>query len=66
MCDFCGGYVCPPNCPNYNGYSAEHGRPLGYCRICGDVIYADSDFYRVKKSFYCRDCGEEVDIRRCR
>ena len=59
MCDVCGGYVCPPNCPNNNGYSAERGRAIGYCCICGEVIYICSDFYRVRGCFYCSDCYEE-------
>ena len=56
MCLICGKYKCPPTCPEYEGESAERGRAVGLCSVCGSVIceYDDMEFSYGKP--YCIDC----------
>ena len=56
MCEICKRFICPPACPSYDGRSAEKGKRIAVCRVCGAELYADSDFFVKGATFLCKIC----------
>ena len=59
MCRICGKYICLSSCPGYEGESAEYGKRIGYCSVCGVTI---CEYEPVEYSYgkpYCIECAEE-------
>ena len=51
MCEICRKYRCPPNCPSYEGRSAEFGwriavREYGGCAICEECAEEIEEKFR--------------------
>lgn len=57
MCRICKRYRCPPNCPSYEGRSAEYGMRIGFCRVCGGEVY-EEDRIALGRSSLCLECAE--------
>ena len=56
MCRICGKYICPPQCPSYSGESAERGRMIGRCYVCGESL-CEYDYLRYAyRKLLCYDC----------
>lgn len=62
MCRICRRYRCPPNCPSYEGRSAEYGRRVGVCRVCGGEVY-EEDRSVLGVSSLCLECAEREQSR---
>ena len=60
MCEICRGYFCYPSCPSFAGESAELGRRLFLCCLCGCVIYETDDYAMDKGKWYCTECAEVI------
>ena len=58
MCRICGKYKCPPSCPSYEGDSAERGKKVGNCGLCGDSLCEDDYINYSYGKPYCIDCIE--------
>ena len=60
MCKICRKYKCPPSCPSYDGESAERGKRVGECALCGTTL-CEYDYieYTYGKP-YCYEC---IDMR---
>ena len=58
MCRICGKYICPTSCPSYDGESAELGKRIAFCSLCGGSLreYDYVRFYYGKP--YCAECIE--------
>lgn len=57
MCKICGQYFCYPSCPSFEGDSAEFGKRLFRCAVCGENIYETDDYTINKGRAYCATCG---------
>lgn len=57
MCEICRKYRCPPNCPSYEGRSAEYGRRVGVCRLCGRSLYVGDAIRESGKGVACDKCA---------
>ena len=62
MCEICHRYRCPSVCPNYDGESAERGRPQRRCGYCGRYIYKDESYTRFAGKVFCEACREEYSV----
>lgn len=51
MCDVCGRYICPSNCPN-----AADPPKFGECVACGAEINEGDDYYDINDELWCEDC----------
>jgi len=65
MCRFCGKYLCPAGCPNYEGRSAERGRVICRCALCGSLLREDDIVEFSYGKPYCFKCSDRLfnDIR---
>ena len=50
MCSICNQFVCPAACPNSNGARVYT------CQECGDGIYIGESYYKIKDSYYHKEC----------
>ena len=63
MCEICRCYLCPPNCPSYNGWSAELGKCLAVCARCGELLYEEDEAFEIDGKTVCEDCVlKEIEI----
>ena len=37
----------------------ENRRIVGYCEVCGSIIYSDTDHYLIEKDRVCENCINE-------
>ena len=64
MCRICGKYICPPPCPSYKGESAERGKKIGICTVCGNDLH-EYDYLRYAYGkLLCYDCYKTTRERR--
>ena len=56
MCRICGRYICRPACPMYIGESAEWGKPISSCALCGGSICEYEDIRYSYGKPYCTNC----------
>ena len=56
MCKICRKYKCPPRCPSYDGESAERGKRVGYCTLCGTTLCEYDYFEYSYGKPYCYEC----------
>ena len=61
MCEICRKYRCPPNCPSYEGRSAEFGRPIAKCRECGRSLYEDDLIREYGGRAVCDECAGKIE-----
>ena len=62
MCQICGKYICPSTCPSYSGRSAERGRKIGECSLCGAFLCEyDTSKYSYGKP-YCHKCYVKITM----
>ena len=60
ICKICGQFVCPPACPEFDGYVAGLGSAKSECETCGVRNYdGDGHFIKNGKAI-CIDCAEEL------
>ena len=59
MCRICGKYKCPPSCPEYEGESAERGKRVGVCHICGVGLCEYDDIVYSYGKPYCMACYKD-------
>jgi len=60
ICDYCGQYVCPPPCPDFEGRVAGLGRSVSECSICGQRFYVSDVCFGYKNKPICIECAEEL------
>ena len=63
MCEICRKYRCPPNCPSYEGRSAEFGRRIAVCRVCGRSLYVGDVMREHDGRRVCEECAERIEIK---
>ena len=61
MCEICRKYRCPPNCPSYEGRSAEFGWRVAICRVCGRSLYEGDAVREYGGRAICEECAEEIE-----
>lgn len=61
MCEICGQYFCYPSCPFFDGTSAELGRRLFSCAMCGKNIYEVDDYTIYKGRTFCSVCVKKME-----
>lgn len=54
MCSICNQFACPIGCPNHR----EKG--IYKCAECGDGISIGEKYYKVKNTYYHKDCLFEI------
>ena len=62
MCSECHRFICQEGCPGYRGHSAERGRALCSCHLCGAPIARGDRFYSVGARPICCECLEDLDL----
>ena len=62
MCKMCKRYRCPPNCPSYEGRSAEYGKAVASCRMCGAILYEGDNIFTFGTLALCRRCASSAEI----
>ena len=58
MCKMCRRYKCPPTCPAFVGESAELGKRMLKCALCGGAIYENDRYTVYYGKPYCERCVE--------
>ncbi len=58
MCDVCHQMPCHPRCPNATETPAVYT-----CKICGESIVADEDYYEMDGEFYHEECFESNAVK---
>lgn len=61
MCEICRKYRCPPNCPSYEGRSAEYGRRIAVCGACGRSLYEEDIIREYGGRAVCDECAEKAE-----
>ena len=56
MCEICGKWACPPNCPGYGEGESER------CGICGERLHEGEVVYEMDGKPYCAMCVEGADL----
>ena len=56
MCEICGKWSCPPQCPNYEVVSG------GRCTVCGGRLYEGEICYEMNGKLYCSECVEGATL----
>lgn len=54
MCQECGFYECPANCPN-----APEPKVYGECENCGKEIVEGDECCEIGEHLFCLDCVDE-------
>ena len=60
ICKICGQYVCPPSCPEFDGFVVGLGSSLGECDICSARVYEDDGHFEKNGKLLCEDCANEL------
>ena len=55
MCNICGRYKCPPECPNYEYHK------VGICEQCGEELYEEYEIWTDDNGnkFCSEDCAKD-------
>lgn len=61
MCDICGRYYCPGECPGDNGELAERGLSVAECAVCGRNLYSRERVFCRAENAVCRECAALVE-----
>ena len=57
MCEECPRVVCDASCP----FSAG-GEQSATCEVCGEVLFADDDFFLRDRRAVCASCAENLTL----
>lgn len=60
ICEYCGQYICPSACPNFEGYVAGLGSSIGNCSVCESRVYDEDGHQEKNGKILCAECAEEL------
>ena len=60
ICDECGQYFCPDQCPNFSGFIVGVGHPVGVCSLCDGALYRGDKYFVCGEKTVCADCAEQL------
>ena len=60
ICKICGQFVCPPACPEFDGYVTGLGNATSECEICGVRNYEGDGHFMKNGKAICSECTEEL------
>ena len=60
MCEVCGKYICPQECPSYEGREINSGGLFAVCERCSRRIYRQDLSFRKSEMIFCKECYETL------
>jgi len=60
MCEICGKYICPPECPSFAGKDTDDGELYAVCAGCSSLIYTRQKSFRKSEMIFCEKCYGEL------
>ena len=60
ICKICCQYICPPKCPEFDGYVVGLGSATSECEICGARNYEGDGHFVINGKAICQECSNEL------